>query len=159
MGVFLCYHMKWYATDLGITVIARAYDEKYRTKYTGGGFTEEVKGRGLIWDNPKVYPNFYLRLGAESIPHFTLDIFRGDYDARYGIIQTKLIIPIHSLFTMKVGGYLYKTNAFFLEPTVNWEGISVGFKFGSIMNYRNKHIERTGIVDSFFYAGSVAYQW
>lgn len=161
IGFFMGYQKKWYGLDFGLTVVLRAYDEKFREKYVDydAGTTEQAAGRGLIWDNARIYPNMHLRFGVETSPHFTLDILRGDYDAQYGFVQAKVVIPIISFFTLKLGGYLANTNAFFLEPTFSVYNVSLGIKVGTVLNYRDDHIERAGIEDSLIYSASIAYHW
>ena len=158
-GFFGGYHRKWWGTDLGLTIIVGAYDEKYRRRYNTSGVIEQTKGRGILWNNATVLPNFHLRLGSEEGPHYTFDILRQDYDARYGFIQSKLVFPVVDFFTMKVGAYHYKTNAIFIEPEFSLWGVSLSFKFGTILNYYDKNVKRVGFSESLFYGGSLSYKW
>ena len=158
-GFFGGYHRKWWGADLGITVLVGAYDEKYRLRYAPDGSTVEAPGRGILWDDTLVLPNFHLRLGSEKGPHYTFDILRQDYDARYGFIQSKLVFPVYHFFTMKVGAYHYRSDAIFIEPEFNVGGFSFSFKFGTILNYYNKDIKSVGFAESLFYGGSFSYKW
>jgi len=158
-GFFGGYHRKWWGADLGLTVIVGAYDEKYRLRYNTSGDIVQTSGRGILWNNATVLPNFHLRLGSEKGPHYTFDILRQDYDARYGFIQSKLVFPVVDFFTMKIGAYHYKTNAIFIEPEFSIWGVSLSLKFGTILNYYDKEVRRVGFSESLFYGGSLSYKW
>jgi hypothetical protein len=153
IGFFVGYNKKWFGTDLGLTLRMRAFNEKKRERIDG----TFVDGRGWIWDEYKVFANYFLRLGIENKPHYTLDVMRHDYDLRYGMVQSRIIFPIFSFFSFNVGAYHYKTDAIFLEPVIKVFGASLSFKVGSILNYHAKNSTRVGISDSIFYAGALSY--
>lgn len=159
LGIFMGIDSRWWGSDLGLVLRMDAYDEKERQKYDPDGNVIDVKGRGWVWDDMRVRMSFFMRLGQEKSPHFTFSVFRENYDPVYGIVQSRIIIPFHDYFSMGVGAYLWKTNAVFLEPSVHFAGVTLTFKAGTIINYRDKQMERVGITDSFIYGGSVSYEW
>ncbi len=159
IGFFLGYHKKWFAADFGLTVLLDYEEQEKRERLLPDGTTTWEEGRGYSLDDASILPNFFIRVGTEDTPHLTLDIMRSDYDIRYGMIQMKLIFPIVSFFSFKVGGYLFKREAVFIEPTFTFKTISIAAKVGTVLNYNDTIINRVGLKDSMIYSGSVSYQW
>jgi len=164
IGIFAGIDKKWYAVDLGFTFRVKAINEKVRDKLDPASDPAnptyiEVEGRGVLFEDSSFLPNFFFRLGIEKNPHLTFGIFRENYDPQYGIIQSKIVFPVSSYFTMKLGGYMYKTQSLFLEPLFSFKGFSLGLKAGIIINYNDDELTRVAIADSLFYSASISYEW
>lgn len=164
LGFFGGIDKKWIGCDLGLTAKIKSYYEKHRERLVSSSTVanpeyEKTDGRGWVWDNGEIYPNFLLRIGLQTHAHFTISAFREDYDINYGIVQSKVVLPVNNFFTMKVGGYVYPTDAIFLEPVLTVGGFEVGVKAGAIINYQDDDITEVGIKDSLFGMMSIAYVW
>jgi hypothetical protein len=163
-GIFVGLDKKWYAVDFGLTLKATVIDEKEREKLDPGSDPSDPvytrgKGRGLMFDESGVSPNFFFRFGPEEKPNFTLSVMREDYDPLYGIAVVKVRFPLTGFFMINFGGYLHQTEAVFLEPVVNIGQFSIGARAGLIVNYNDDNFEKAGISDSAFYAFSLAFKW
>ncbi|MCP4137690.1 MAG: hypothetical protein GY754_42375 [bacterium] len=176
-GFFGGIDKKWYGLTGGLTGRVKHYTETNRkrrvidedgnpvmvTDPNTGSLIEQtvdIKGRGLVADGEfSIRPNLFLRLGMEDKAHFTFSIFQEDYNPVYGIIQTKLVIPVNSYFTMKVGGYLYETTAIFVEPELNLGDFSISAKAGTFIGYKDDVMSKVDLVDSLFASASISYRW
>jgi len=165
IGFFAGLDYKWFGIDLGLTLKTETYYESYREKYTSSATpdnnaTQKVDGRGWVWDNDSsVVPNLYIRLFPENTFHYTIEILRGAYDPQYGMIVSTLHLPASKYFTMKVGGYHYKSNAVFIEPTFKFKGFDLSVRTGAIISYDSDYLSRVGIEDSLFGAATLSYRW
>jgi hypothetical protein len=165
LGVFMGNDGRWVGVDLGVTLRATVINEKTRYKLDPATSTPasptyiETDGRGLLFDDAYVVPNFLFRLGREDIPHFTLSIFRQDYDPAYGSIMSKVVFPVSPFFKMSVGGYLWQTQAGFIEPALCVMGVELSVRAGIIINYPTDELERVGIRESVFMAFALSYNW
>ncbi len=163
-GLFMGFDKMWYAVDLGLTLTATIIDEKEREKLSPSSDPSNPeyvkgKGRGLMFDESGVSPNFFFRFGPEEKPNFTLSVFRDDYDPIYGIAIVKVRFPLGSYFMINVGGYLHQTEAIFLEPVITIGSFSLGGRAGLIVNFNDDHFQKAGIKDSAFYAFSLGFKW
>ncbi len=165
IGVFAGNDGKWVGIDLGITLRATVINEKSRYKLDPNSPAApnetyiKTDGRGLLFDDAYLVPNLLLRLGQETLPHFTFSIFRQDFDPAYGSIMSKVVFPVSQYFKMSVGGYLWQTQAGFMEPAVCFLGVELAVRAGIIINYPDEELERVGIKDSVFGAFSLSYNW
>ena len=164
IGVFAGNDGKWVGIDLGITLRATVINEKTRYKLDPASNPSSptyvaTDGRGLLFDDAYVVPNFLFRLGREDIPHFTLSVFRQDYDPAYGSVMSKVVFPVSPFFKMAVGGYLWQTQAGFIEPALCLLGVELSARAGIIINYPEEELERVGIKESVFLAFALSYNW
>lgn len=164
IGVFAGNDGRWIGIDLGVTLRATVINEKNRykldpTSNPASPTYVKTDGRGLLFDEAYLVPNVFLRLGQEAMPHFTFSIFRQDFDPAYGSIMSKVVFPVSQYFKMSVGGYLWQTQAGFIEPAVCFLGIELAVRGGIIINYPDEELERVGIRDSVFGAFSLSYNW
>lgn len=159
LGIFAGINQKWFAFDFGLTYSMNAFYEKERDYREEDGSIGVAEGRGWTWDDGTLYPNLHIRLGEESGMHFVFNILREDYDPIYGIIQTKIVIPISQYFKLSVGGYMYQTDAFFIQPEITIGSFSLSAKVGTIFNYQDEKIEKVGVQDSLFATMSVSFNW
>lgn len=164
IGLFMGLDKKWYAFDIGLTLKATIITEDKRKKLSPDSdpenpVYEEVDGRGMMFDESKVIMNMLIRLGMENRPHFTLSLNRLDYDPVYGALQGKISFPIWKYFGINTGGFLWQTQAVFIEPVVTFRGASLGYKAGVIINYHDDNFKRSGIEDSVFHSISLSYAW
>lgn len=164
LGFFIGTDMKWWNFDIGLTYAVTFIKEKDREKLDPDSDPNnptyiETEGRGIMADKSKIVPNFFIRLGLENSPHFTFSIFREDYDPEYGALMAKIIFPIGSYLRFNMGGYLWQTQAAFIEPVISYKGVSLGFRTGLIINYHDDDLQKVGIQDSLFYSCSLSYEW
>lgn len=160
LGVFVGIDKKWFGFDFGLTYSMSAFYEKERDYREEDSSIGVAEGRGWTWDDDAtLYPNLHIRLGEENGMHFVFNILREDYDPIYGIIQTKIVIPISQYFKLSVGGYMYQTDAFFIQPEVTVGSFSLSAKVGTIFNYQDEDIEKVGVQDSLFGSLSIAFEW
>jgi len=150
---------EWWSLQGGVTVILNGYNEQVRQKYDASGTIYNDTGRGWVFDNSLILPNFFGRFGPVSIPHIELSLFRGDYDLSYGALMTKIVVPIQGFGSVNVGGSLYQTASIFLEPHFQIGQFNVGLRGGTILNYYDSSFTRVGIFEGAFLAASLGYRW
>ncbi len=159
MGFFAGVNKKWYGLDVGLTYTTKAMYEEKRDHANPEGVIEEIDGRGWVWEDSGLELNFYARLGLEESINISLSYLRENYDPLYGKLMTKIHIPVFEYFSLNIGGYLYSTNAVFLEPAFVYGDFSLLLKVGTVINYNDDDITRVGIADSLFGGLSVSYEW
>jgi len=160
LGFFMGIDNKWYEIDFGLTVSLNPYYESKRERING----EEEKGRGWMWGNDNdIYPNIQIRIGKENRAHFILNVLRGDYDLKYGVINAFLTMPFNDYFTLEVGGSLYQADSIFIAPKITYKGFSLKTKIGTILNYNfnQYYFGNTGvsIIDSLYTSTAISYEF
>lgn len=164
IGAFVGNDGKWIGVDLGISLRFTIINEDTRYKLDPASNPSnptyvKTDGRGLLFDDSYVVPNLFLRFGIEQLPHFTFSIFRDDFDPAYGCIMSKIVFPLSQYFKIAAGGYLWQTQAAFLEPTVSLFGIALSVRAGIIINFPEEELDRVGIKESVITAFSLSYNW
>ncbi len=164
IGFFFGVDKRWYGLDLGLTIKTTIITEKRRKRLAPDSDPQnpgyiETDGRGEMFDDSGLVLNGLLRLGIEDKPHFTLSAFRANYDPLFGALQGKISFPMNRYFSINIGGYLWQTQAPFVEPVFTIKGVSMGYKAGVIINYHDEELEKANIKDSLFHSISLAYEW
>lgn len=149
----------WWGAEAGLSVFLKGYNETSRLKYDPTGTIVNADGRGWVFDNSLILPNFKLRIGAPSIPHFILYLFRGEYDPIYGVFGGKVVVPLKGFGAIIVGGSLYQTASIYLEPMFSISGMDFSIRTGTVLNYYDSAFTRVGIFEGAFLSGSVQFHW
>ncbi len=159
LGFFGGVVKKWYGLESGITVRLKFKNEKTREKYDTNNDVVSVEGRGLLLNDSDWWFNFYFRLGIETAPHYTISVARDGYDPRYGLVESKIHLPINNYFTMNIGGTHYKADSLSLEPILTISDFEIAVKGGTIIDYNNEEITKVGLLNSLYCNLSISYKW
>lgn len=149
-GFFAGYDHQWVALTGGLTAKLSGYDETERLKYAPDGSIMDSDGRGWVWDDSILLPNFYFRFGWIEYPHLVFELYRENYDPGYGSLQGKINIPAHANFHIAIGGSFWETASVFLEPSLHMKNWFLGIRTGTIINYYDDDLSRVGVFEGFY---------
>lgn len=149
-GFFVGYDNDWAALAGGLTAKLSGYDETVRLKYAPDGSIVDSDGRGWVWDDSILLPNFYFRFGWVEYPHLVLELYRENYDPGYGSLQGKLNIPASKNVHIAIGGSFWETSSVFLEPSLHFDAWSIAIRAGTVINYYDDDLSRVGVLEGFY---------
>jgi hypothetical protein len=151
---------EWWGAEGGLSVFVKGSDETVRLMYAADGTVVNGPGRGWVFgDGSLILPNFKLRFGTLTLPHFTLALFRGNYDPNYGALQALVTLPFSPSFALQAGGSFFQTSSLFVEPMVTFDTYTVSVRAGTILNYNDAAFTRVGIFEGAFLSGSLGVRW
>jgi hypothetical protein len=151
---------EWWGAEGGLSVFIKGSEETVRLMYAADGSVVNGPGRGWVFgDGSLILPNFKVRFGTLTLPHFTLALFRGNYDPNYGALQALVTLPFSPSFTLQAGGTFFQTSSLFVEPMVSFGDYTASVRGGTILNYNDAAFTRVGIFEGAFLSGSLGVRW